>query len=372
MLGRVTEEPRPEDQPPEEPSAQEPTDDLHPPENDSRDEHSSTDDPPSGAPPHPALPPNWAELFKNMPKIAIPRMPIFDLPRFPKVDVPLVPKIDLARIDVSSALVEEFARIGEQARAMLASITAPIQPFKVPLPRIPAIPQHVADALKEFGRVTREAWERGMPRNWKDFEFEEIEATIARVRATGFSLAWVPRTVVLREVLDAPEEDTAEVLLAHREELIADLNECLAEITSERYTHEREAALAAVASFTNGHPEAAQALAASVFTSALHVAFEDRQIGRIGSKLAETDPEDAVISQLRLRTIYLAAKQALGEFHPATAEPERREFNRHNTAHRITPAQWTEANAVSALMLATSLLRELAFWDELGEAHATG
>jgi hypothetical protein len=177
---------------------------------------------------------------------------------------------------------------------------------------------------------------------------------------------------VLRKVLAAPAEETAVVLLAHRDELIADLNECLGEITADQYTRERDAALAAVAAFADGHPQAAQALAASVFTSALHVAFEDRRIGRIGRRLAETDPEDAVISQLRLRVIYLAAKQALDEFHPARAEPERPEFNRHNTAHRITGAQWTEANALSALMLTTSLLRELDFWEELGEGHGTG
>jgi len=323
---------------------------------------------------HRDLPPYWSELFNNISKIDLPQIPKIDLPRVPKFDVPYMPKIDLPKInlpkfEMSAALADEIARISERVRVALASVADPIERLTVQLPRIPTMPQHVVDTLKEAGRVAAEAWERGMPRNWKEFEFEEIEATIARVRATGFSLAWLPRTDVLRDVLAAPEGDTAVVLLAHREELIVDLNECLGEITVEQYTQERDAAVAAVAAFADGHPLAAQALAASVLTSALHVAFEDRRIGRIGRKLAETDPEDAVISQLRLRTIYLAARQALGEFHPATAEPERLEFNRHNTAHRITAAQWTEANALSALMLVSSLLRELDFWDELGQEH---
>ena len=44
-----------------------------------------------------------------------------------------------------------------------------------------------------------------------------------------------------------------------------------------------------------------------------------------------------------------------------------RRFNRHNTAHRITPTQWTEANALSALMLTASLLREIDHWVKLSE-----
>lgn len=345
----------------------------HPDDRRPDDEHLPDEVPPEeqpGAiPPHLELPPYWSELFMNIPKIDLPRLPI-NIPRVPKFDIPYMPKIELPKVEVSSALAEEIARISEQARTALANIAYPIERFTVQLPRIPAVPQHVIETLQQAGRVAAEAWDRGMPRNWKGFEFEEIEATIARVRATGFSLAWLPQTDVLREVLAAPEEDTAAVLLAHRDEVVGDMSACLDEITADRYTQERDAAVAAVAAFADGNPKAAQALAASVFTSALHVAFEDRQIGRIGRRLAETDPEDAVISQLRLRTIYLAAKQALGEFHPATAEPERREFNRHNTAHRITEAQWTEANALSALMLAISLLRELDSWDALGEEHA--
>jgi hypothetical protein len=40
----------------------------------------------------------------------------------------------------------------------------------------------------------------------------------------------------------------------------------------------------------------------------------------------------------------------------------RSDFNRHNTARQITAEQWTEANALSALMLCTAFLRELNFW----------
>ena len=56
----------------------------------------------------------------------------------------------------------------------------------------------------------------------------------------------------------------------------------------------------------------------------------------------------------------------------APARPERLRFNRHNTAHRITSAQWTEANALSALMLASSLLREIDHWVVRSEQRTNG
>lgn len=204
----------------------------HPDDRRPDDEHLPDEVPPEeqpGAiPPHLELPPYWSELFKNIPKIDLPRLPI-NIPRVPKFDIPYMPKIELPKVEVSSTFAEEIARISEQARAALANIAYPIERFTVQLPRIPAVPQHVIETLQQVGRVAAEAWERGMPRNWKGFEFEEIEATIARVRATGFSLAWLPQTDVLREVLAAPEEDTAAVLLAHRDEVVADMSACLDE-----------------------------------------------------------------------------------------------------------------------------------------------
>jgi len=52
----------------------------------------------------------------------------------------------------------------------------------------------------------------------------------------------------------------------------------------------------------------------------------------------------------------------MAETHPGRATPVRRDFNRHNTAHRITAEQWTDANALSAIMLSAALLRELNVW----------
>jgi hypothetical protein len=79
-------------------------------------------------------------------------------------------------------------------------------------------------------------------------------------------------------------------------------------------------------------------------------------------RMLEKDPEDVPLGQLRLRTIFVASAKALDEFRPDRALPVRHEVNRHNSAHRLTREQWNEANALSGIMLATSLPREMQYW----------
>jgi hypothetical protein len=71
------------------------------------------------------------------------------------------------------------------------------------------------------------------------------------------------------------------------------------------------------------------------------------------------EPLDGPLGGLRIHTIFRAAVLALAEFRPDRALPVRHSFNRHNSAHRITPEQWTEANALCSIMLACPLLREM-------------
>jgi hypothetical protein len=56
----------------------------------------------------------------------------------------------------------------------------------------------------------------------------------------------------------------------------------------------------------------------------------------------------------------------LDHYNPATGRPERSDFNRHASAHRVKEPQYRQMNALSALMLVASLLLELddASWAE--------
>ena len=253
-----------------------------------------------------------------------------------------------------------------QLQRMFASTFAPaLEQWSLQLPKLNlGWVEQLRPAIEQFHR----AWERALPPNWEGFSTEEVTSTIDRVQNTGYCLAWIPRNQIVREVLAADETDTSRILLARRADVLDDADAVLADVAAPELVLERGAAEAAIRAFRDGHPMPAQALASSVFTSAAHTLFE-MGTKAIRKRMAETHPEKAGIEQLRLRTIYLAGTRALDEFRPDRARPVRRRFNRHNTAHRITAEQWTEANALSAIMLSTALLRELTYWFARDRQH---
>jgi hypothetical protein len=227
--------------------------------------------------------------------------------------------------------------------------------------QIPVLDPSIREALLEASRHFREMWEHAMPPNWSDFDADDLTATIERVRATGYTLVWVPRAEIVREVLAADESDTAAVLLARRDDVLDDAELCLSEVTDPELVVIRDGVEEAIRALRQGLVLAAQALGAVAFTSEIHELFG---MGTKASRkrMLEKDPEDVPLGQLRLRTIFIASAKALDEFRPDRALPVRHEFNRHNSAHRLTRVQWSEANALSGIMLATSLLREMQYW----------
>jgi hypothetical protein len=227
--------------------------------------------------------------------------------------------------------------------------------------QIPALDPSIWEALVEASRRFREMWEHAMPSNWTDFDAEDLTATIERVRATGYTLVWVPRAEIVREVLAVDESETAAVLLARRDDVLDDAALCLSEVTARDLVVIREGIEEAIEALRQGLVLAAQALGAVAFTSEIHELF-GMSTKASRKRMLEKDPEDVPLGQLRLRTIFVASAKALDEFRPDRAVPVRHEFNRHNSAHRLTREQWSEANALSGIMLATSLLREMQYW----------
>jgi hypothetical protein len=65
----------------------------------------------------------------------------------------------------------------------------------------------------------------------------------------------------------------------------------------------------------------------------------------------------ATAAELRIACALTPALCALTDFTPGQG-PVPAEFNRHATAHAADTAQYTRANAVTAVMLTTSFLRQ--------------
>jgi hypothetical protein len=68
------------------------------------------------------------------------------------------------------------------------------------------------------------------------------------------------------------------------------------------------------------------------------------------------------IGRFRLVAILRSAGRAIAEYRGKPGEAVPTVFNRHASTHRVVAAQYTQLNALTSLMLVTSLLRELDFW----------
>lgn len=260
--------------------------------------------------------------------------------------------------DAFRRLSEEMRAVSEKLRRAFASPIAPtLERWSLQLPKFDDWAKQLRPALERWPS----AWAEALPPNWEGFSMDEVTDAIDRTEKTGYCLVWIPRIEIVREIMAVDVSETSKTLLARRDDVLDDCLTVLGDVTDPGLALERDAAGDAIRAFRGGHGKAAQALAASVFASTIHLAFQTGKFGKIRDKMTDKHPDDAVIGQLRLRTIYLATARALDDFRPETARPIRREFNRHNTAHRITPEQWTDANALRAVMLVTALLRELDF-----------
>jgi len=206
--------------------------------------------------------------------------------------------------------------------------------------------------------------------NWADLDEGEWLAAVELMQADdGVPLAWVPPGEVVKELVAAPDHESRDaVLLDHATAIAAHAAEVLAAVAHDDLEDLRAAVAEAWDTWRGRYPMAAQALAAAAVTSAGedhrdYQRFSDIRDAADGPRSTPVD-EWGVIS---LRRTALDCAWATAVKRTSDGLPG---FNRHATAHRVSPEQYTNANCLRALMLATALTRELQF-DLADEWHST-
>jgi hypothetical protein len=208
----------------------------------------------------------------------------------------------------------------------------------------------------------QQAYRRGVPPNWRDLGGAVKLWPLEELAENGYPTAWVPRASVLRELIAANEADRQAVFAAHRVEIIEDCCACLEEVTSvELVDIAAKLGEALELAETGRHLVAAQALAASVFDTILRRNIKPQSVAgyylKAKKEIADRH-ENASLAQLRWGVVHVPAIVALTKFDAPNGDPVPTIFNRHASAHAVGPEQYTEANTVIALALATSLVRE--------------
>jgi hypothetical protein len=206
------------------------------------------------------------------------------------------------------------------------------------------------------------------PANWGTLadDPDDVDTAVSIMRDEGIPLAWVPGPAIVAELVAAPDAAARTVILEDRAaEISADCLTVLDQIADPDLKHLTELTRQAIAALEKT-PEAGQALAANVFDTFLrHANRRGRMFGasfgyfkykEVTTRITPVQNVTAA-AELRVACALTPALCALTEFHFGTS-PIPVEFNRHATAHGADPVQYTRANAVTAMMLATSFLRQ--------------
>lgn len=192
------------------------------------------------------------------------------------------------------------------------------------------------------------------------------DQVIAIIQGEGIPLVWVPRPETVRALVRAADADARDtILLASRGDISDDCTAAQTEITDPELIPLADLGAHALAALRDGRAAPAQALATNVFDTLL------RDMGRRGvifggplgyfkydkvRKRIEPVSDETLISQYRAACVLAAAVPVLQDYEPADPTPVR--LVRHATAHRAGPEQYTPVNAIVAVMLMASMLRE--------------
>lgn len=269
----------------------------------------------------------------------------------------------------TTALTSHHAGIARSVAAITASQEAVRRWAAVQVPQfdLSAITsmQEALNELKalptiEFANI-RQAIRRGIPPNWDDLGDNVKFSELFDITETGLPTAWVPRASVLTELIHAAEANRPGVFSARRAEIIEDCRAALKDVTSTELVDYFDMLDEALTVAEAGHLAAAQSLAASVFDTIMRHTIKPQRIAgyyaRVKKEITDRH-ENALITELRWGLVHVAAVSALEMFNPPQGDPIPTTFNRHASAHAVSRVQYTPTNAIIALALATSLVRE--------------
>lgn len=208
-----------------------------------------------------------------------------------------------------------------------------------------------------------ERWLAALPDNWRDREtVRSVHDVIDLMQETGLCLVWCPRAEVLKGLLEAESAARTGVLLASRELVAEDLRLSLQTIDDPVLDEYVGCAMDALNAFADGHPRAAQALAATCLTALMAGVSGVKKFKHARSKF-DKDPMEAGISTFRNWCVQKMLHRSINSFY-ADRDPVPAEFNRMASAHLVSLVQFNDVNCLAALLLVNAYLRELALVPE--------
>lgn len=193
-----------------------------------------------------------------------------------------------------------------------------------------------------------------LPTNWERLSTRDLESVVRIARDEQICTAWSPDPETVRILLDAESPaGRQELLAARRSDIALHALEALSAVRIPRLRAASALAERAAEALSDGHHEAALALSTTVSTAVLENLIP-RPSGGISRHGRDLDP-GTVQARVLSRSVVLAAAGSVFENAQRGAVPDW-QLNRHLVTHNATAAQFTVANAVRGVILATALI----------------
>jgi hypothetical protein len=205
----------------------------------------------------------------------------------------------------------------------------------------------------------RENYEWLIPPNWRKLDGDQLMRVARMMREEGLALAWVPSHATLERLLAADGLDARKAVLVEQEgRVLADLDRALDGVDRESVDDLLVATREAIELYRSGYYGGAQALATAGLTSAIN-----NQLGRTLRKARQDfhveDPEEEGMVEWRVSVVLGAVWKSLDEFWPEKGDPVPEHYNRHASTHRVGLPQYTQENALCAVMLLACTVIEI-------------
>lgn len=233
--------------------------------------------------------------------------------------------------------------------------------FAIPQRQLQQMAKAAADAARfRIDPEKVEAWlKQGLPPNWRGLDSAgRATELLELMRQTGWCLVWVPRWEVIELVSSAGSDKERERILLNASKLIAeDVRAVMDDVTRPELVNEQSAARKAVATWEDGHPEAAQALASAGISSLIGGPVYVMKFWQARQRFGR-DPTQQAWLDFRQWTVLELVAASLQPYSVERGDAVPATFSRHASAHSSSPVQFTEANAVAAVMLLAAFVRE--------------
>ncbi len=276
----------------------------------------------------------------------------------------LVP-LDQIRRQLAAAAAVPLERLQREVAAIGSQSLQGLQEQIAVMPRIydmDKIREQIASAIPKIdlsGLIAAlERAREALPPNWEGLTHYKQLGQIAK--DDGIPVVWVPRSSVLADLVAAPDRgERVKVLLARQVEIAEDCRNVLSEVTDPDLVVRVPQALEAVQAFEAGLPQAAQTLAVAVSESLLtqHIA-NGRSYKDLSVDVA-VETEDLSVIEVRSTFALLPVHRFYTPWWPNAGTPVPGELSRHVTVHHARADHLTTENAMIAIMLLSSLLRDL-------------